>query len=342
MKKKSKLIGYMLTGALSLGVMGATAYPAFAEENVNETPPAAVVKVFKGMALKNLDETAQEKIQAIMDDTKTKLADLGIALPTKGLKIDRFANLDETTKEKAQAILELVKDGSLAREDAQAQLSELGIEMPSFWGGFGHKNNHSDIFANLDDATKEKAQAILELVKDGSLAREDAQTQLSELGIEMPEFKGGIEHRNNRSDIFANLDDATKEKAQAILELVKDGSLAHEEAQAQLLELGIEMPKFKGGLEHRNNRSDIFANLDDATKEKAQAILDQVKDGSLTHEEAQTQLSELGIKMPEFKGGIEHRNNYSDIFANLNDATKEKAQAILNQAKSQIEALVQK
>ena len=210
MRKNNKLFKtYLLTGAISLGVIGAANSPAFAATTSTTAPSDG----FQGLKVKmhqNLDDATKEKIQTIMEDAKVKLAELGVTLPEKFEKVDQFANLDDATKEKAQAIMDNVKDGSLTREDAQTQLAELGVDLPIGRGGM-----HGSLFANLDDATKEKVQAIMEKVKDGSLTREDAQKQLSELGVEAP--VRGSKH----VDLFANLDDATKEKAQDILDEAK-------------------------------------------------------------------------------------------------------------------------
>ena len=181
----------------------------------------------KGKWEQSLDEATKQKVQAIMEQAKTQLAELGVEFPTKGDKGPRgdiFADLDDATKEKAQAIMEKVKDGSLTHEEAQTQLANLGVELPAK----GDKGPRGDMFANLDDATKEKAQAIVEKMKDGSLTHEEAHTQLADLGIELP-AKGD---KGPREDLFAGLDDATKEKAQAIMD----------DMNAQLAELGVNFP----------------------------------------------------------------------------------------------------
>src|SRR3954451_1119518 len=86
-------------------------------------------------------------------------------------------------------------------------------------------------------------------------------------------------------DVFANLDEETQEKVQAIFEQVKTGTLTKEEAQEQLAELGVELlAKGERGF------GGHFANLDEETEEKVQAIFEQVKTGTLTKEEAQEQL----------------------------------------------------
>ncbi|MEC1715470.1 hypothetical protein [Schinkia azotoformans] len=165
MRKNNKLFKtYLLTGAISLGVIGAAHSPAFAAANSTTAPSDG----FQGLKVKmhqNLDDATKEKIQGIMEDAKAKLAELGVTFPEKFEKVNRFANLDDATKEKAQAIMDKVKDGTLSHEDAQKQLSELGVEPPARAG------KHLDPFTNLDDATKAKAQDILD----------EAKTQIKEL-----------------------------------------------------------------------------------------------------------------------------------------------------------------
>ena len=251
----------MLTGVLTLGVIGSAGVPTFAATNADgataDGPQGLKVKLYQ-----NPDDATKEKIQSIMDDARAKLAELGIALPTKIVKGNPFANLDDATKEKAQAIMDQVKDGTLSREDAQKQLAELGLDMPVRGNGL-----HLAKFQNLDDATKEKVQAIMDQVKDGSLSREDAQKQLADLGINMPVRGDGL-----RLAKFQNLDDATKEKVQAIMDQVKDGTLSREDAQKQLADLGLDLPAPGVGMHFAK-----FQNLDDTTQEKVKDIIDEVK-----------------------------------------------------------------
>ncbi|HDR4896485.1 TPA: hypothetical protein QCR41_004690, partial [Bacillus cereus] len=67
-------------------------------------------------------------------------------------------------------------------------------------------------------------------------------------------------------------------------------------------------------------------------KEKAKSILEQKKSGKLTHEQAKEELTKLGVKLPE-------KEKREDIFAGLDEATKIKAKAILDNEKKQLEAL---
>ncbi|RUL53229.1 hypothetical protein EK386_09635 [Lysinibacillus antri] len=222
---KNKLFGYVMTGALSLGVIGGSAHAFAATENNTDATPA----VEQAVNVKaSLDEATKEKVQAIMDDLKSNLATIGVELPTKGghgPRGDFLADLDDATKEKAQAILDQEKDGSITREEAQTQLAALGVELP-IKGEHGHRG---DFLAVLDDATKEKAQTILDQQKDGTITREEAQTQLAELGVELP-TKGAA------NDFLAGLDANTKEVAQDLID----------NAEAQLAELGVDHLPLKG------------------------------------------------------------------------------------------------
>ncbi|TBX72695.1 hypothetical protein E0M25_22370, partial [Bacillus mycoides] len=119
------------------------------------------------------------------------------------------------------SILEQGKSGTLTREQVKEKLKELGVNLPE-------KGKHKDMFANLDEATKEKAKSILEQGKSGALTREQVKEKLKELGVNLPE-------KEKHEDIFTGLDEATKEKAKAILENEKK----------KLEELNVDLPNHK-------------------------------------------------------------------------------------------------
>lgn len=54
-----------------------------------------------------------------------------------------------------------------------------------------------------------------------------------------------------------------------------------------------------GGPPPEGDKGGMFGNLDEATREKVQAIMEKERSGSMTHEEAQSALKDLGIEMPE-------------------------------------------
>lgn len=59
---------------------------------------------------------------------------------------------------------------------------------------------------------------------------------------------------------------------------------------------GGQMPEGKG------NPGDMFTGLDDETKEKAESIMEQERNCTITREEAQEQLAELGVELPLGRG----------------------------------------
>ncbi|WP_394238484.1 carbohydrate-binding domain-containing protein [Niallia oryzisoli] len=93
------------------------------------------------------------------------------------------------------------KDGTKVVEftisDSVTWLNESGVTTASTGhggaGGFGdgdgtrpERGNMTDMFSNLDDETKAKVQSIMEQERAGTITREEAQTQLAELGVEFP------------------------------------------------------------------------------------------------------------------------------------------------------------
>ncbi|MFJ7738758.1 hypothetical protein ACIQ2D_20830 [Lysinibacillus sp. NPDC097287] len=222
---KNKLFGYVMTGTLSLGVLGGATH-AFAATESNTVTTSTVEQ---GVNVKaSLDEATKEKVQIIMENLKSNLATIGVELPVKGehgSRSDFLAEVDDTAKEKAQDILDQEKAGTITWEEAQTQLAALGVELPTKGNG-GH---HGDFLAEVDDATKEKAQAILDQKKAGTITREEAQTQLAALGVELPT-------KEDARDFLADLDADTKEAAQSFIE----------DAEAQLAELSVDHLPIKG------------------------------------------------------------------------------------------------
>ncbi|WP_370221758.1 hypothetical protein [Cytobacillus sp.] len=102
--------------------------------------------------------------------------------------------------------------------------------------------NRGDMFSNLDEETRAKAQEIMEKERAGTITREEAQTQLAELGVELPGGGEGGQPPQEGDNMFSNLDEETRTKAQEIMEKERSGTITREEAQAQLTELGIEFP----------------------------------------------------------------------------------------------------
>ena len=68
--------------------------------------------------------------------------------------------------------MEQQKDGTITTEEAQAQLAKLDVELPT-------RGAKMDIFAGLDEETKEQVQSLIE----------ETQDELAELGIDHLPFK---------------------------------------------------------------------------------------------------------------------------------------------------------
>lgn len=272
MKTKNKLFGLAMAGIIGLSSLGTVS--AYAATDTTTTSTAVVQEEKAKNAKATLDAASQEKVQAIMDKLTTGLQDLGVTLPEKGDKADLFADLDADTKAKAEAIMDKMKADTITFDEAQTQLKELGVTLPDR-ADKGDRGGKGDLFADLDTDTKAKAEAIMEKAKAGTITFEEAQTQLKELGVTLPD-KG--DH-----DMFADLDADTKAKAEAIMDKVKAGTITFEEAQTQLKELGVTLPDKAD--KDDDKIADLLAGLDADTKAKAQKLIDQ----------AETQLAKYGI-----------------------------------------------
>jgi len=261
---------------------------------------------------------------------------------TTAVKVKAASNLDEAAQNKVKAIFDQVKKGTLTKEQAKPQLQELGVDVD-----FDFKAAHDGIkfkgkvvnSVNLDDATKEKAKAILDQAQAGTLTKEQAKSQLQELGIDMDVDFSKTTHRVTvKMDAakFDNLDDATKEKAKAILEQAQAGSLTKKQVKAQLQELGIDMDvnfsKAAHGVMVKMDTSK-FDNLDDAAKAKAKAILEQMRTGALTKEQAKSQLQELGIEM-DVDFSPAHNMKKETIAIRFDDANQQKVKTLFDQSKA--------
>ncbi|MDK8180034.1 hypothetical protein [Paenibacillus sp. UMB4589-SE434] len=223
-------------------------------------------------------------------------------LLTATVKVKAANNLDEAAQSKAKAIFDQLQKGTLTKEQAKLQLQELGVNVD-----FAFKAAHDGIKfnvgkvnpVNLDDATKEKSKAILEQAQAGTLTKEQVKAQLQELGIDMDVNFSKTAHGvmvKMTSSIFDNLDEAAKEKAKAILEQMRTGTLSKEQVKAQLQELGIDLDvDFSPA--HNMKKETKAIHFDDATQQKVKALFDQSKAGTITKEQMKKQLDEiLGVQ----------------------------------------------
>ncbi|GAV10539.1 hypothetical protein [Paenibacillus sp. NAIST15-1] len=260
---------------------------------------------------------------------------------TTAVTVTAASNLDEATQSKVKAIFDQMQKGTLTKEQAKSQLKELGVDVDFDFNAAhdGIKFKGKVTSVSFDEATNEKAKAILDQAQAGTLTKEQAKSQLQELGIDLDVDFSKTTHRvtvKMDESKFGNLDDAAKEKAKAILEQAQAGSLTKEQVKAQLQELGIDMDvnfsKAAHGVMVKMDESK-FGNLDDAAKEKAKAILEQVRTGELSKEQARSQLQELGIEL-NMDFSPAHNMKKETKAIHFDDATQQKVKALFDQSKA--------
>ncbi|TQR42783.1 hypothetical protein [Paenibacillus popilliae] len=224
---------------------------------------------------------------------------------TTAVKVKAATNLDEATQNKVRAIFDQVKKGTLTKEQAKPQLQELGIDVDFDFNAAhdGIKFKGKVTSVSFDDATKEKVKTILDQAQAGTLTKEQAKSQLQELGIDLDvdfsKTARGVMVKMDAAKLD-NLDEAAKEKAKAILEQAQAGSLTKEQVKAKLQELGIDMDvNFSPA--HNMNKETKVVRFDDATQQKVKALFDQSKAGTITKEQMKKQLDEvLGVQTLDF------------------------------------------
>ncbi|HEY2494390.1 MAG TPA: hypothetical protein VGI33_15980 [Paenibacillus sp.] len=173
--------------------------------------------------------------------------------------------------------------------------------------------------------------AVFALTSFGSVFAADAPTQTIENGQQVEQGKV------SKPD---NFNDANKEKVKAILDQSQAGTLTKEQVKTQLRVLGIDWDidfSAARGIKVEINKVSKPDNLDDATKEKVKAILDQSQAGTLTKEQVKKQLQALGIDWEfDFSGAKDIKGETNKVTKpdNLDDATKEKVKAILDQSQA--------
>ncbi|WP_019421175.1 hypothetical protein [Paenibacillus sp. OSY-SE] len=126
--------------------------------------------------------------------------------------------------------------------------SAFAAEVPTQSIGNGQQVTHGQVTKpiNFDDAAKEKVKVILDQAQAGTLTKEQVKTQLHDLGIDWDiDFSAAhdIKKETNKVTKPDNLDDATKEKVNAIFNQAQAGTLSKEQVKRQLDEvLGTKAP----------------------------------------------------------------------------------------------------
>lgn len=199
MSKRKKLIGYVMSGVLSVGIVG-------------------------GMGASALAITSQEtneNTQKIKDELKA----LGITPPSSEVDKDAFlANLDEATKDKIKAIKGNLKANTLSRDEAM-ELRKQRINLSK-------QDKNTDKFANVDVEARAKAKEIGEMLKAGTITKEEAFAILNKLGISLPNIEG-------LNNLPTHLEGGTKAKVEAITKKLEEGTITKAEAAIEIRKLRV-------------------------------------------------------------------------------------------------------
>uniref|UniRef100_UPI00301AF068 hypothetical protein n=1 Tax=Lysinibacillus fusiformis TaxID=28031 RepID=UPI00301AF068 len=154
--------------------------------------------------------------------------------------------------------------------------------------------------------------AVFALSTMGSAFAAEAQTQVSERS----------EYVEGQVSKPTNLDEISKEKVQVIFNQAEAGTLTKKEAMKQLdAALGI-----KGDKNKVSGPASKPSNANEISKEKVQAIFDQVEAGTLTKEEAMKQL--------DAALGLDGDKKATSKPSNADEISKEKVQAIFDQVEA--------
>jgi uncharacterized caspase-like protein len=179
---KRKLLGCVLTGALSVGIiggMGASAFATATQENDKA----------KQSANDSTDTITQERIQKILDELQA----LGLTPPGKMDKDAYLATLDAATKAKLEEIAGELKSKKLTSEEA-LEIRKQRINLPK-------QEKKTEKFTNIDEETKAKAKEIWEKVIDGTLSKDEAIAELEKLGVPLPDLGVLRDLLNKKEDL---------------------------------------------------------------------------------------------------------------------------------------------
>lgn len=204
MKGKNKYWVYFLTPILAFGIFGAQATPILAHDHSFHDN------------YDKLDKEKKQQVDTILESLKTDLEKWGLKPPQH--HHDFLDNLDEETKMKAKDIFKQAEEGKISKEEADKQLSELGIDTKK-------DKEYCKAFENLNEEQKKQVKDIFKQKKDGTITEEQAKEKLAEFGVDLP--------KDPMREKFDKLDEETKAK---IKERVN-------EAKAEFEKIGVPFPK---------------------------------------------------------------------------------------------------
>lgn len=244
----------LLASALTLGtiavpsILAATNASSTSEEISEETKTT-------------LDEirAQEEEGEITHEEAHAKMEELGIDRPFgRGGHHGKgpFGSIDKETGTAIKAIRDQFKDGVLTKEEAQAKLDDLDVDLPEDF------LTHVD-FQDLDEGTKAALTEIRDQFVAGDLTEAEAQAKVEALGQDLDaKFLTRGPHQE--------LTDEQKAQLDSIRDQVEAGTLTEEEARTQLDELGFKPFGGPGRHGHHGPRGD-FQSEDAPTDEEAEA-----------------------------------------------------------------------
>ena len=198
---KKKLYSCVMTGILSVGIIGGIGASAFAttaqesnkeelekiKDELNALGVSPHNQAEKDDYIANLDVDTRRKIEEMIDKLKANKLTLEetkeirkqrIQIPKQETSDKRFADLDEESKEIVKEILEKMKAGKMTKNEAVEKLKKLNINLPSL--------EIPKPFSHLDGEAKTRAEAIYKKLMDGTISKQEAAMEIRKLRVNLP------------------------------------------------------------------------------------------------------------------------------------------------------------
>lgn len=215
-----KLFSCVMTGILSVGIIGGIGPSAFANTS-QESDKEKVSADFS---------TKKEKFQKIKDELNA----LGVSPHSQAEKDDYIANLGADTRRKIEEMIDKIKANKLTSDETK-EIRRQRIHIPK-------QETDDKRFAELDEESKVIVKEMLEKVTAGKMTKDEAIEKLKKLNINLPSLE--------MLKPFSHLDGEAKTRAEAIYKKRLDGTISKEEAAVEIRKLRVNLPtKSKKGEE---------------------------------------------------------------------------------------------
>ncbi|MFO1443250.1 hypothetical protein KDN24_08480 [Bacillus sp. Bva_UNVM-123] len=206
-----KLISCVMTGILSVGIIGGIGPSAFADTS-QESDKEKVSADFS---------TKKEKFQKIKDELNA----LGVSPHSQAEKDDYIENLDADTRRKIEEMIDKIKANKLTSDETK-EIRRQRIHIPK-------QETDDKRFAELDEEAK-VIMEMLEKVTAGKMTKDEAIEKLKKLNINLPSLE--------MLKPLSHLDGEARTRAEAIYKKRMDGTISKEEAAVEIRKLRVKLP----------------------------------------------------------------------------------------------------